>query len=128
VSEYVYDTGALLVIDAPRNRDRLYDHQRRLSRGDRVVVPAVVAAQAIRDPARQAKLMLALRGCHIAAFTRDHHLPVGRLLARAGTSDVVDAFVALTATRYTAAVITSDAADISHLLSTLGVRLPVLPP
>jgi predicted nucleic acid-binding protein len=126
VSEYVYDTGALLAINA-RTRDRLDDHQRRLSHGDRVVVPAIVAAQAVRDPTRQARLMLALRGCHIAPFTREHHLPVGRLLAQSGTSDVVDAFVALTAARLRAAVITSDAADIRHLLATLGFRLPVLP-
>lgn len=71
--------------------------------------------------------MLALRGCQVVPFTRDHHLPVGRLLAEPGTSDVVDAFVALTAARLTATVITSDVADIKHLLGTLGVRLPVLP-
>lgn len=127
MSEYVYDAGALLAIDDPRDRTRLDRHQRRLRRGHRIVIPAVVAAQAVRDPARQAKLMRALRGCDIEPFTREHHLPVGRLLARSGTSDVVDAFVALTAARLRAAVITSDTADIRHLLTALGARLPVLP-
>lgn len=127
MSEYVYDTGALLGIDDLRSRNRLDDHQRRLARGHRVHVPAVVAAQAVREPARQARLMLALRGCHVVPFDRDHYLPVGRLLARSGTSDVVDAFVAVTAARLVAAVVTSDVTDITHLLGTLGVRLPVLP-
>lgn len=127
MSEYVYDAGALLAVDDPKNRIRLDRHQHRLTRGHRVVVPAVVAAQAVRDPVRQARLMITLRGCQIIPFTGGDHIPVGRLLARAGTSDVVDAFVALTAARLSAAVITPDADDIAHLLGTLGVRLAVLP-
>ena len=71
--------------------------------------------------------MITLRGCQIIPFTDGDHVPVGRLLARAGTSDVVDAFVALTAARLMAAVITPDAGDIAPLLSALGVRLAVLP-
>jgi predicted nucleic acid-binding protein len=110
-----------------KNQNWLDRHRRWLSHGNRALVPAVVAAQAVRDPARQAKLMLALRGCEVVPFTEEDYLPVGRLLARSGTSDVVDAFVALTAIRSTAAVITSGVPDIKHLLATLGVRLPVLP-
>jgi predicted DNA-binding protein (UPF0278 family) len=50
---------------------------------------------------------------------------VGKLLARSGTSDVVDGFVALTAAQMRAAVITSDPDGIRHLLDTLGVRVPI---
>jgi predicted nucleic acid-binding protein len=53
---------------------------------------------------------------------------VGSLLAGAGTADVIDGFVALTAALFGAAVVTSDAEDIRHLLDTLGVRLAVFAP
>jgi hypothetical protein len=70
-----------------------------------------------------------LRGCELIPFTLDHYVPVGRLLAESGTSDVVDAFVALSAVTSGArtVVISSDAGDIDHLLSCLGVRRTVVP-
>jgi predicted nucleic acid-binding protein len=72
--------------------------------------------------------MLTLRGCEIVPFEEDDVSPVGKLLARSGTSDVVDGLVALTAAKAIAAVVTSDPDDITHLLGTLGVRLAVLEP
>ena len=91
-------------------------------------MPAPVAAQVVRDPRGQARLMLSLRGCDVVPFRPDQATPVGMLLAGAGTSDVIDALVALTAARAEAAVITTDIGDIAHLLETLGVRVPVLAP
>jgi predicted nucleic acid-binding protein len=70
--------------------------------------------------------MLTLRGCDVVPFTSEDVYPVGSLLAQAGTSDVVDGFVAVTAVNTGGAVVTSDADDITHLLHTLGVRLPVV--
>jgi predicted nucleic acid-binding protein len=72
--------------------------------------------------------MLALRTCDVVPFGEEDATPVGRLLAGAGTADVVDGFVALTAAKVGAAVVTSDRGDIRHLLDALGVRLPVLAP
>ena len=72
--------------------------------------------------------MLALRSCDVVPFGTGHISPVGQLLARSGTSDVVDAFVALTAMLERATVITSDPQDIGLLLDTMGIRLPVLKP
>ena len=72
--------------------------------------------------------MLTLRGCDVVPFTKDYVYPVGSLLAHAGTSDVVDGFVAVTAATTGGAVVTSDMDDIRHLLRTLGVRIPVLAP
>jgi predicted nucleic acid-binding protein len=126
--QFVYDSGALLAIDTHRGTAQVSNHQRRLARQHRIIVPAPVAAQAVRDPRRQARLMLALRGCDVLPFAAGHISPVGQLLARSGTSDVVDALVALTAVLERAAVITSDPDDIAHLLDTMGVRLPVLKP
>jgi predicted nucleic acid-binding protein len=128
LSDYVYDSGALIAIDSRGNVEELNDHKERLAQGDLIIVPAPVAAQVVRDPRRQARLMLTLRGCEIVPFEEDDVSTVGQLLARSGTSDVVDGFVALTAVKEGAAVVTSDPDDIAHLLETLGVRLPVLRP
>jgi len=125
---YVYDSGALIAIEDQRSPGRLERHRTRLLRSANILVPAVVAAQVVRNPARQARLMHALVACELVPFDARHHLPVGRLLAAAGTSDVVDAFVALTAAWADAAVVTSDPADIGQLLGALGVDLAVLPP
>jgi len=126
LSDYVYDSGALIAIDSRGNIEELNDHKNRLAQGDLIIVPVPVAAQVVRDPRRQERLMLTLRGCEIVPFEEDDISPVGKLLARSGTSDVVDGFVALTAVKEGAAVVTSDPDDIAHLLGTLGVRLPVL--
>ena len=127
MSEFVYDSGALIAIDSCRDIE-LESHQKRLARGHHIIVPAPVAAQVVRDPRRQARLMLTLRGCEIVPFEEDDIFPVGKLLASSGTSDVVDGLVALTAVKASAAVVTSDPDDIAHLLDTLGVDLAVLRP
>jgi hypothetical protein len=127
VRSYVYDAGALVAIDKRRD-DALERHQIRLAGGDRIIVPAPVAAQVVRDPRRQARLMLTLRGCDLMPFGEDDVAPVGRLLAGAGTADVIDGFVALTAAQFGSAVVTSDGDDIRHLLKMLGVRLAVVAP
>ncbi len=128
-ASFVYDSGALIALDDPRNRRALLDHRARLARSDNVIVPAVVAAQVVRDPARQARLMNVLRACDLVPFDRRHYLPVGRLLAQSGTSDVVDALVALTAARVPgSAVVTSDADDIRRLLDVLRAEVPLVEP
>jgi predicted nucleic acid-binding protein len=128
VREYVYDAGALIAIDRKPSGSALARHRRFLADGVRISVPAVVAAQVVRDPARQVRLMRTLRGCEIVPFGEPDVEPVGRLLAKAGTSDVADGFVALTAAERKAGIVTSDRADIGRLLQALGVRLPVLTP
>jgi hypothetical protein len=122
--EYVYDSGALIAIDS-RNIEQIDGHERRLAAGDHIIVPAPVAAQVVRNPPRQARLMLALRTCDIVPFEEDDVFPVGKLLATSGTSDVVDGLVALTAAKAIAAIVTSDLDGIGHLLRTLGADLPV---
>jgi predicted nucleic acid-binding protein len=124
---YVYDAGVLVAIDKRRD-DVLRRHETRLAGGDRIIVPAPVAAQVVRDPRRQARLMLTLRTCDVVPFGEEHAGPVGSLLAGAGTADVIDGFVALTAAQLGGAVVTSDGDDIRHLLKILGVHLAVFTP
>jgi predicted nucleic acid-binding protein len=126
--KYVYDSGALRAVERSRGSAQVTSHEERLVAGDQIIVPAPAAAQVLRRPARQARLMLTLRGCQVIPFSDAHVSPVGELLARSGTADVVDGFVALTAALERATVITSDPDDIGLLLSTMGVRLPVLKP
>ena len=128
MEQVLYDSGALISIGRSHNSAKVEDHLVRLDRGDHIIVPAPVAAQVIRDPRRQARLMITLRSCDIVAFEGSDARRVGRLLALSGTSDVVDGFVAVKAAETGATVITSDPSDIRRLLSTLGVRLPVLKP
>ncbi|MGE5287279.1 MAG: PIN domain-containing protein [Micromonosporaceae bacterium] len=128
MNEIVYDAGALIAMEGSRSRAALARHRRFLAEDYRVMVPSVVAAQVVRDPPRQAPLMRVLRGCDVVPFGEDDYGPVGRLLAESGTSDVADGFVALTAARRQATVITSDRARIAALLGTLRAPLPVLEP
>lgn len=126
--KYVYDSGALIAIERTRDSTQVTSHEERLAASDQIIVPAPVAAEVVRRPARQARLMLTLRTCRVIPFGDADVSPVGELLARSGTADVVDGFVALTAALERAAVITSDPDDIGLLLGTMGVRLPVLKP
>jgi hypothetical protein len=122
----VYDSGALIALDDKRNFDAALDHNRRVDRGESILVPSVVAAQVIRTPPKQARLMRAMKGCDIVPFSRAHHVPVGTLLAASGTSDVVDGFVALLAAQADL-VVTSDADDIGKLLEVLGATVAIAP-
>jgi len=121
----VYDAGVLIALEK-RDRKAFDRHLRFLDDGVHVIVPVVAAAQAVREPARQARLMRVLGASRIEPFTREHHVQVGKLLSAAGTCDVVDAFVVLLAVRGGAAIYTSDIDDITHLVRTLDVELPVL--
>lgn len=87
----------------------------------------VVVAQVWRDPlGRQARLARALRGIEVVPIDEPLARECGVLLGNAGTSDVVDATVALVATDGDA-ILTSDPADLQHLATTAGRRVRVVP-
>jgi hypothetical protein len=109
----VYDAG--LLVAAERNdRDVWADHRARLELGVVPATTAPVVAQVSRSP-RQVQLRRLLRGCDIVGFAPEEAHDVGELLARAGTSDVVDAHVALIASKRRATVYTSDDDDLEQL-------------
>jgi predicted nucleic acid-binding protein len=113
----VYDTGLLIAADR-NDRDVWADHRTRLELGVVPLTTAPVVAQVSRSP-RQVQLRRLLRGCDVVGFAPEQAHEVGELLGRSGTSDVVDAHVALTASTAGATVYTSDEDDLEQLSSRL---------
>lgn len=113
----VLDAGALVALD--RDDRTMWAELAAAHRNDvDVVVPVGALAQAWRGGPRQARLSRALDGTVPAGFDT-HARAVGELCGRAGTSDVVDAHVALVAARPgTEVLFTSDPDDMRRLLGT----------
>ena len=111
---YVYGAGALLAID---NNDRRMwvIHHLANEEGRRLLVPAVVVAQAWRDARRQVQLGRFLHSCEIIPVGLELAKAAGVLCGKAGTRDVVDATVVAIALSYGAIVFTSDPDDITQL-------------
>jgi hypothetical protein len=120
----VLDAGALIAIEL---RDRAVGSVLELAQRDavRVITSAAAAAQVWGDGARQANLARVLAGVDIRALDRSAARQVGALLRRSGTSDVVDAHVAVLAADGDW-VLTSDAGDIEHLLDSHGTRATIV--
>jgi predicted nucleic acid-binding protein len=117
----VYDTGVIIAAD--RNDRRVWaDHRARLEAGVVPVTTAPVVAQASRSP-RQVQVRRFLRGCDVVGFDADDAHGVGALLAKTATADVVDAHVALTASRTTGVLITSDPDDLQVLAAHVRPRI-----
>jgi hypothetical protein len=108
----VLDAGALTALERGDERTRAF-----LSRPAHHVVPAPVLAQVWRDGARQARLARIVNdhSTTIDGLDEGSAKAVGVLLGRAGTSDVVDASVVLSARRHDALVFSADAADLRRI-------------
>lgn len=119
----VYDTGVLIAADR-NDRNVWADHRARLEAGLVPVTTAPVVAQASRSP-RQVQLRRFLQGCDVVAFAPSQAHAVGALLAKASTTDVVDAHVALTAAIAGAIVITSDPSDLRTLASHMRRQITI---
>lgn len=102
------------------------EHRALLEAGTTPVTTAPVVSQVIRS-AQQVQLRRLLRGCRQVPFLPQDSHEVGRLLGRAGTSDVVDAHLVVIATRAGVSVRTGDKSDIGHLCSYLPNARRVLP-
>ena len=107
------DTGGLIAMD--RNDRRVLTLLARAAElGMRITIPATALAQAMRNPARQARLSRLIRqpSTDLMALNGPDATAVGLLLARTATRDVVDAHVVVCGQRAGQAVVTSDAADL----------------
>ena len=108
-----FDAGGLIALD--RNGRRVLTLiARATERGMRITIPATALAQAMRNPARQARLRRLIRQASTDLIPLDgpDATAVGLLLARTATADIVDAHVVICARRAGQAVVTSDAGDL----------------
>jgi hypothetical protein len=125
VSGITFAAGGLIALD--RNDRRVLTLiARATERGMRITIPATALAQAIRNPARQARLSRLIRqaSTDIIALDGPDATAVGLLLARTATADIVDAHVVVCAQRAGQAVVTSDAADLRRIAP--GLQLVVV--
>ncbi len=112
----VLDAGALIAVErGDRDTAAIIEVARREQRD--VVVPAGVVGQAWRGGGRHARLarLLNARDVHVDPLTDAGARAAGVLCGSAGTADVIDASVVLTARRHHATVISSDRADLQVL-------------
>jgi predicted nucleic acid-binding protein len=123
MSGITLDAGGLIALDRG-DRRVLALIARTAERGLRVTIPATALAQAIRNPARQARLARLARqaSTDLVALDGPDATRTGLLLAASRTSDIVDAHVVVCARRAAQVVVTNDADDLRRL----DPRLPLL--
>lgn len=118
----VLDAGAIIALE--RRDARMLALADELNKSRRIgYVPAGVVAQTWRGSARQYATARLLRAgaVRVDPLSEDVAYRLGLLLAKSGTSDVVDAHVALLARRLQATVLTSDPDDLTALDPTLAL-------
>lgn len=116
MSGVTLDAGGLIALD--RDHRRVIALLARAAElGARVTVPATALAQAMRKPARQARLARLIRQPTTAVAPLDtaDAIAVGALLAATRTSDIADAHVVICARRSRASIVTSDLRDLARL-------------
>jgi hypothetical protein len=116
VSGITFDAGGLIALD--RNDRRVIALLARATElGLRVTVPATALAQALRNPARQARLSRLIRqkATDLVPLNGPDATAVGLLLAETATADIVDAHVVICAQRKGQVVVTSDPGGINRL-------------
>ena len=118
----VLDSGALIAYER-NDRAVVALIRRAVERDDVLVVPAPVVAQTWRGGRRQVRLARFLSSPTCEVEPLDHTLArmAGQLLARAGTTDVVDAAVVVSARRRRVRVVTSDVDDVRRLDPTVDI-------
>jgi hypothetical protein len=122
----ILDAGALIHVEG-NPRGRVFGACRdALDAGMPALLPTVVLAQVWRASPRQVPVAMLRRMCRSVPFSEDVAEAVGRLLALAGTSDVVDAAVVIAAISHGCAVLTSDPGDLGKLADAAGVRVPIV--
>lgn len=122
MSGITLDAGGLIAVD--RNDRRMVALLARArERGMRLTIPATALAQAMRNPARQARLSRLVRqvDTDLVALDGPDATAAGLLLAQTGTTDIVDAHVVICARRAGQAVVTSDPVDLRRLSAGLSL-------
>jgi hypothetical protein len=120
----VLDAGALISLDRG-NRDMHSEIRATRLSGAPVRTNPMAVAQVWRDGKRQARLASALRDIDVRALTEEDGRQAGELLAASGTSDAIDAAVALLA-RSGDLLYTSDPGDLRKLCGAAGIKAVVI--
>ena len=122
MSGVVFDAGGLIALDRD-DRRVIALCARAQELGAPITVPATALAQALRRPAKQARLMRLARQptTRLAPLDGLDATYVGVLLAVSGTADVVDAHVVVCARRSRGPIVTSDPDDLHRLDPTLAL-------
>jgi hypothetical protein len=116
VSGVTFDAGGLIALD--RNDRRVIALLARAAEiGAHVTIRATALAQAIRAPARQARLSRLVRQptSRVVPLDASDATQVGILLAASRTTDISDAHVILCARRHAEPIVTSAPADLRRL-------------
>lgn len=122
MSALVLDAGALIAVERG-DRAMIARLEAAEQAGTGLRSTAIVVAQVWRDPAgRQARLLHAV---DIRAVDDQLARDAGVLMGRAGTSDPIDATVALVAEGGDH-ILTSDPNDLRHLVDTAGIHAGVV--
>jgi len=119
----ILDAGFFVSIDRGERRAREFLTAAQ-SKGRQLHSTHPVLAQVWRNGSQQARLARLLEA--IELHPMDDGRTVGSLLARAGTSDVVDAHLVVTAVRLSEPIMTTDTADIERLVGALPGPRPVV--
>ncbi len=112
----VLDAGAFIAFERNDRRVRTLV-ELALAHGGAIHAPAGVVGQIWRDGRKQARLarLLGSGAVEVCPLDRAEAQAAGVLCGRTGSSDVVDASVALLARRHSAVVVTSDAGDLRSI-------------
>ena len=128
MTTFVLDTGALIALD--RGDRQIWTDLFSAHEAATVQVPTGAIAQAWRDGSRQALLSRAIKMCDEVPLDGRIAREAGTLCGRTGTSDVIDASVAVTAAQAALSddvgVVTSDRSDIGPLLDALGAEARIM--
>jgi predicted nucleic acid-binding protein len=121
LSGITYDAGALIA--AERNVRAMWAlHRQAMKRGLRPTLSTVVLGQVWRG-GPQAQLSRVLRGCRVEPLTESQARAAGAVLARAGSDDLIDAVVVVSALARDDLVVTSDPGDLARIADALGRKL-----
>lgn len=119
----ILDAGFLVSVDRDERSAHTFLAAARRA-GTRLHSTEPVVAQVWRQGARQARLARFLRTLRLHPL--DDGRAVGQLLARTGTTDVVDAHLVVCAVRLGSGVVTGDPDDLSMLADAMGSAAPAV--
>jgi hypothetical protein len=110
------DAGGLIALDRD-DRRVIALLARAVEIGAPITVPATALAEAIRRPARQARLSRLVRqpSTQLVPLDGPDATNVGILLATSRTNDIADAHVVICARRADQPIVTGDPADLARL-------------